>query len=102
MSFKPGFITPPWPHERGDSIKAAALIERFEKEAMWGCGLHFEIYEYRLVKRLLAAVSQMNAADVETLRSVALQRGHHLDDQSLEECRQGYRNTLAEIRKEQE
>ena len=102
MSFKSGFITPPWPHERGDSIKAAALIERFEKEAIWGCGLHFEIYEYRVVESLLAAASQMDADDVETLRTVALQRDHHLDEQSLEACRQGYRNTLAEIRKEQE
>ncbi|EEW42917.1 hypothetical protein HMPREF0484_1035 [Klebsiella pneumoniae subsp. rhinoscleromatis ATCC 13884] len=31
MSFKPGFIAPPWPHVLGDSVSARSLISRIEQ-----------------------------------------------------------------------
>ena len=36
MATKTGFIAPPWPHVRGDSVSAASLISRIEKEAHRG------------------------------------------------------------------
>lgn len=32
MATKTGFIAPPWPHVRGDSVSAASLISRIEKK----------------------------------------------------------------------
>lgn len=102
MSLKPGFITPPWPHERGDSIKASCLIERFEKEAIAGCGLYFEIYEYRVRKELREIVDELSAEDAETLRLAASHHGHDIDDEAMDSCAREYQNTLQEIRKERE
>ncbi|EEW3673759.1 hypothetical protein D9550_25190 [Escherichia coli] len=40
-----------------DVIRADVVISRLEKQAHWGCGLHYEIYEANLFgKRKLTAV----------------------------------------------
>ena len=48
---KPGFIQHPWTHQRGDSMRAACVIEHIENESMHGCGLYYEIYHYRVICR---------------------------------------------------
>lgn len=101
--FKPGFITPPWPHERGDSVSVRSLIQRAEKEAHHGCGLHFEIYQYRVLDQLRNQLTVIDAADVTTFINVAASCGYHLDDKStMQDARQAYETILEEIRKDQE
>lgn len=102
MSFKPGFIASPWAHERGDSVSAENLIQRIEKEAHHGCGLHYEIYQYRVLSELRNLLANLSAGDAETFQQAAAKRGFHLDDKALEESRQCYHETLAEIRQNQE
>lgn len=48
MSFKRGFIAPPWPHTRGDSVSAISLIHRTSKNAGQSCGQYYEIYQNTL------------------------------------------------------
>ena len=63
----PGFIQHPWTRQRGDSMRAACVIEHIENEAMHGCGLYYEIYHYRVVCRLLQLMQTLNATDRITL-----------------------------------
>ena len=95
---KPGFIQHPWSHQRGDSICAASVIQRIEKEAMHGCGLYYEIYYYRVIRQLYRLLKTLNAVDRQTLINEAARRGFHLDRSSVDESRQSYQETLAEIR----
>ncbi|MCV6862044.1 hypothetical protein MZC50_09055 [Yersinia pestis subsp. pestis] len=102
MRFKPGFIAPPWPHITGDSVSAESLIQRIEKEAHHGCGLHYEIYQYHVLCELRSLLTSLSAGDAETFTQAAAKRGFHLDDKALKESRQCYHETLAEIRQNQE
>lgn len=100
MPFKNGFIAPPWPHVRGDSVRAECLIQRIEKEANRGCGLHYEIYHYRLIGELRALLEGLNSNDRQTLTAEAARQGFQLDDTSAHESSLAYHNTLQEIREE--
>ncbi|WP_336222905.1 hypothetical protein [Enterobacter kobei] len=102
MSFKAGFIAPPLPHTRGDSVSALSLIDRISKEAHRGCGLYYEIYHYRVVEALLALLPLLSAGDADTLRQCAAGQGFHLDDEAREASELAYRNVLNNIRREQE
>lgn len=102
MGKKPGFIAPPWPHLSGDSVSAESLIQRIEKEAHHGCGLYYEIYQYRVLCELRSLLASLSAGDAETFQQAAAKRGFHLDDKTLQESRQCYHETLAEIRQNQE
>jgi hypothetical protein len=95
---KPGFIQHPWSHQRGDTLRAASIIQRIEKEAMRGCGLYYEIYHYRVISQLLPLIISLNATDRLTLTEEANRCGFKLDKTSIEESRQSYQNILAEIR----
>jgi hypothetical protein len=100
--FKPGFITPPCPHVRGDSVSAASLITRIEKEAHRGCGLYYEIYNYRALSELMAVLTNLSAGDAETFIRVAANRGFSLDSSTRVEVDREYQKILTEIRREQE
>ena len=102
MSFKHGFITPPWAHERGDSIRAASLVRRIEKNAHHGCGLYYEIYHYRVISQLLGITEGLSPSDAETLIQAASTCGFSLDNHAVQESYQCYHDTLAEIRQHQE
>lgn len=98
---KPGFIQHPWIRQRGDSMRAARVIERIENEAMHGCGLYYEIYHYRVVCRLLQLLQTLNATDRVTLTEEANLRGFTLNETSIKESRQCYSNIMREIRESQ-
>jgi len=102
MSFKRGFIAPPCPHARGDSVSAACLVERAEKRAAQGCGLHYEIYEYRVLEELNDILANLSAGDAATFQAAAASRGFCLDESALQGAYQSYHATLSEIRREQE
>lgn len=99
--FKPGFITPPWPHVRGDSVSAASLISRIEKEAHRGCGLYYEIYEYRTLCELRRVLTSLSVCDAETFMTVAADHGFSLADNAFQVSRMMYLETMDEIRREQ-
>lgn len=101
MSFKSGFITPPWPHTPGDSVSAESVIQRIEKNAHRGCGLHYEIYEYRALSELNDVLASLSPGDAEIFRNAAAQRGFHLNEKELQESYQAYCDTLNEIRKDE-
>ena len=102
MPFKNGFIAPPWSHVRGDSVRAECLIQRIEKEANRGCGLYYEIYEYRALEELNGMLANLSASDAATFQKVAASRGFSLDDSALKGAYLAYHKTLSEIRREQE
>lgn len=102
MPFKPDFIAPPWPHARGDSVSAASLISRIEKEAHRGCGLYYEIYHYRALEALRALLPVLSAGDADTLCQCAAGQGFYLDDETRQASELVYRNVLNDIRREQE
>lgn len=102
MPLKPGFIAPPWPHLRGDSISAASLITRIEKEAHRGCGLYYEICHYRALAALRALLPALSAGDADTLCQCAAGQGFYLDDQTRQASELAYRSVLNDIRREQE
>ncbi|EKN5804486.1 hypothetical protein PXU57_005247 [Salmonella enterica subsp. enterica] len=98
---KPGFIAPPWPHTRGDSVSAESLILQMEKEAHYGCGLHYEIFQYRALCKLKNLLADLSTRDAEIFRQAASRLGFHLDENTLAESRRAYNKTIKEIREEQ-
>ncbi|MIE72710.1 hypothetical protein EL06_25820 [Salmonella enterica subsp. diarizonae] len=98
---KPGFIAPPWPHTRGDSVSAESLILRTEKEAHYGCGLHYEIFQYRALCKLKNLLADLSPRDAEIFRQAATRLDFHLDENTLTESRRAYDKTIKEIREEQ-
>ncbi|MCK6942915.1 hypothetical protein [Enterobacter roggenkampii] len=99
---KPGFISPPWAHTRGDSVSALSLINRAEKNAACGCGLHYEIYHYRVLDELQNVLTKLSADDAAIFLEIAASQGFRLDASALDEARQAFNTTLVEVRKEQE
>lgn len=93
----PGFIQHPWTHQRGDSMRAACIIEHIENEAMRGCGLYYEIYHYRVVCRLLQLLQTLKVTYRITLTEEANLRGFTLDETSIKESRQCYSDVIREI-----
>ncbi|EKT1335104.1 hypothetical protein ABWR82_004260 [Salmonella enterica subsp. enterica] len=102
MIFKSGFITPPWPHTRGDSVSVKSIIQRIQKEVNHGCGLYYEIYEHRLLSRLRNIHDTLNANDAATFQDVAASCGCSLTESSLQNASQAYTKIMDEIRKDQE
>lgn len=97
MPFRNGFIRHPWSTQRGDSMRADAVIQALSRTAHLGCGLHYEIYEYRLVSELRALLDGLDSTDRETLTAEAARQGVRLDDASVQESSLAYHHTLQEI-----
>ena len=101
MNRKPGFIAPPWPHVRGDSVRASGIVDRIQYEANRGCGLYYEIYYHRALSALMNVLVQLNDSDAEVFRHAAMTGGFPLDNATLNESRQAYHDLMAQIREEQ-
>ncbi|EQA6227934.1 hypothetical protein ACX5CW_004620 [Enterobacter ludwigii] len=97
---KPGFIAPPWPHTRGDSVNALSLINRAEKHAARSSGLYYEIYHYRAQGELQNILTELSDDDAEIFQEIAAKRGFRLDVRALDDAHQAYLVTLLEVRKE--
>ncbi|WP_158782797.1 hypothetical protein [Pantoea sp. BAV 3049] len=98
MTFKKGFIAPPWPHTKGDSISADSLIERAEKKAIQSCGLYYEIYEYRTLCALKTLLDKLSSEDAITFLCAAHQRGFEVTESAISESRQFYDEKIDEIK----
>lgn len=101
MTLKSGFISPPWPHTRGDTVSVLSLIRRTEQHAAHGCGLYYEIYHYRVLVELQNVLTKLSADDAAIFLEIAASQGFRLDASALDEGWQAYNTTLVELRKEQ-
>lgn len=82
-----------------DRISAAVIYDLIEKEAHRGCGLHYEIYESRLIGGLLEHIAYLNDKDAATLRKYAEGKGTRIDAYS--EALEAERQCWAEIHRDQ-
>ncbi|MGM8766054.1 hypothetical protein ACS6L6_21575 [Enterobacter asburiae] len=101
MAFKPGFIAPPWPHVRGDSVSAVSLIRHIEEEAHRGCGLYYELYYARALDRIAALIDGLAGDDATTVRETAARLGFDTSEQARRESDRAEREIINQIRQEQ-
>lgn len=78
-------------------MRADAVIQALSRTAHRGCGLLYEIYEYRLVSELCALLDRLDSTDRKTLADEASRQGFRLDDASVQESCLTYHHTLQEI-----
>ena len=71
-------------------------IMKMEDEANKGCGLYFELFEPRLLRRLIGFREQI----LNAFETAVAQRGWNLSEESLAAAERGEEEVLAEIRAE--
>lgn len=84
-----------------DRISAAVVYDLIEKEAHRGCGLHYEIYESRLIGGLLEHIAYLNEKDATTLREYVERKGTRIDDDAYRDALEAERQCWAEIYRDQ-
>lgn len=84
-----------------DRISAAVIYDLIEKEAHRGSGLHYEIYESRLIGGLLEHIAYLNEKDATTLKEYAEQQGTRIDDDAYRDALEAERQCWAEIQRDQ-
>jgi hypothetical protein len=85
-----------------DVIRADVVISRLEKQAHAGCGLHYEIYESRLIGSALDHLSRLPMKDRPVFIGSADRRGITLTWAAEEKAQNAYSELMAEIAAEQE
>lgn len=99
----PQYIQNPCDLRRGCWTTPARLIEKAEAAAMPGSGLHYEIYHLRVLETLLGWVDRLDhEQDRQPLLDGAMRVGYDLSPCSLAAATREYRDTLDEIREQQE
>ena len=88
------FIQHPFSSINGHMITVNKIITDFEKEAQIGCGLHFEIFEARVLNKIDYASQQMDEQTKDTFLSYAKSKGYDLAEQ--EKANQEYNNIIRE------
>ncbi|MCD5389571.1 hypothetical protein LQT54_22380 (plasmid) [Escherichia coli] len=58
-----------------DVIRADVVISRLEKQAHWGCGLHYEIYEANLFDMAMNHLSRLPLKDRPVFIGAAARKG---------------------------
>ncbi|WP_300002402.1 hypothetical protein [uncultured Cedecea sp.] len=61
-----------------DVIRADVVLERMEKQANRGCGLHYEIYESRLLSMAMIYLEALPLKDRPVFMGAASKRGYML------------------------
>ena len=97
-----GFITDISSSHPFDVIRADVVISRLEKQAHAGCGLHYEIYESRLIGSALDHLSRLPMKDRPVFIGTADRRGITLTWAAEEKAQNAYSELMAEIAAEQE
>ncbi|WP_223510241.1 hypothetical protein [Rahnella sp. GSA61A] len=97
-----GFITDISSSHPFDVIRADVVISRLEKQAHAGCGLHYEIYESRLIGSALDHLSRLPMKDRPVFIGTADRRGIVLTWAAEEKAQNAYCELMAEIAAEQE
>lgn len=71
-----GFITNIHSRNPFDVIRADVVLERMEKQAHRGCGLHYEIYEARLLSMAMNHMAKLPLNDRPAFIGAAAKRGY--------------------------
>ncbi|MDU1199065.1 hypothetical protein [Kluyvera ascorbata] len=67
-----------------DVIRADVVLERMERQANSGCGLHYEIYDARLLGMAMNFLNKLPLKDRPVFMSAAEKRGYILTAKELE------------------
>jgi len=85
-----GFVRNIDSHIEFDVIRADVVLERMEKQANLGCGLHYEIYESRLLGMALNYLAELPLKDRPVFMGAAAKRGYTLtlaeEERAQDEC----------------
>ncbi|ECF2939170.1 hypothetical protein E2G14_09865 [Salmonella enterica subsp. enterica serovar Reading] len=73
-----------------DVIRACVVLARMEKQANRGCGLHYEIYESRLLSVAMNYLAELPLKDRPVFIGAAAKRGYILtqaeEERAQDEC----------------
>jgi len=97
-----GFISDISSFHPFDVVRADVVISRLEVQAHAGCGLHYEIYESRLISSALDHLCRLPMKDRPVFIGAADRRGITLTWAQEERSQAAYRELMAEIAVEQE
>lgn len=85
-----GFVRNLYSSHPFDVIRADAVLARMETQAHWGCGLHYEIYESRLLRMAMDYLCALPLKDRLVLMGAASKRGYTLtlaeEEQAVDAC----------------
>lgn len=84
-----------------DVFRSDAVISTLEKEAQAGCGLHWEIFEFRLIRSLLERLCQLPLKDRDVFIVAIGLRGITFTWAEVERIQTAYREVMAEIAADQ-
>ncbi|CAI2537520.1 hypothetical protein [Serratia ficaria] len=91
-----GFVKNPLSTGKYDVIRATVLLSRLQDAAHRGCGLHYELFEARLKRSILALQGLMPADHFQYFLDSAKKQGVFMDD--MENAIQAEAEVLREIR----
>jgi hypothetical protein len=97
-----GFITDISSSHPFDVIRADVVLSRLEDQANAGCGMHYEIYESRLISSALDHLCRLPMKDRPVFIGAADRKGITLTWAQEEHSQAAYREVMAEIAAEQE
>lgn len=80
-----------------DVVRADVVLLRLEKQAHRGCGLHYEIYNARLLASALDYLAQLPLKDRPVFMGAAAKRGYMLTYTEEQHAQEDYDNLMSEI-----
>ena len=80
-----------------DVIRADVVISRLEKQAHWGCGLHYEIYEANLFDMAMNHLSRLPLKDRPVFIGAAARKGLFLTMEETRLAREAKDALMAEL-----
>ncbi|EPB0467188.1 hypothetical protein ACQ9XA_004160 [Escherichia coli] len=80
-----------------DVIRADVVISRLEKQAHWGCGLHYEIYEANLFDMAMNHLSRLPLKDRPVFIGAATRKGLFLTMEETRLAREAKDALMAEL-----
>jgi len=80
-----------------DVIRADVVLERMNAKAHFGCGLHYEIYQYNLISSAMKYLERLPERDRPTFEKAAENIGLKLTEAELEQCANAYCDLTNEL-----
>ena len=80
-----------------DVIRADVVLERMNAKAHFGCGLHYEIYQYNLISSAMKYLERLPERDRPTFEKAAENIGLKLTESELVQCANAYCDLTNEL-----
>lgn len=80
-----------------DVVRADVVLLRLEKQAHRSCGVHYEIYNARLLASALDYLAQLPLKDRPALMGAAAKRGYMLTHTEEQHAQEDYDNLMSEM-----